>query len=171
MLKRSITYTNPFTEQEVTEDHYFHISKADLVKLQMENVNENPITDDSGEKLEGYRAKLMRIMKSENGKDLIDAIEELIQRAYGKKDGDRFLKSKAIWDDFAASEAYSQLFFELCTDADKASDFMIGIIPGDLDSEAAKLALEKIQADQNGDAPAELCRRHRSEGTSRTGNQ
>ena len=152
MLKRSITYTNPFTEQEVTEDHYFHISKADLVKMQMENVNEPSVQGDDGEKLEGYRAKLVRIMRAQDGKELVAAIEDLVKRAYGKKDGDRFLKSKEIWEDFAASEAYSQLFWELCTDSDKASSFMIGIIPGDLDSEAAKLALAQIEADaaQNG---------------------
>jgi hypothetical protein len=36
MLKKRITFTNPFTDQEVTEEHYFHISKADLVEMEME---------------------------------------------------------------------------------------------------------------------------------------
>ena len=31
MVKKTITYTNQFTEETVTEEHYFNISKADLI--------------------------------------------------------------------------------------------------------------------------------------------
>jgi hypothetical protein len=36
LVKKTITYMNPFTEKMVTEEHYFHISKADLVEMEME---------------------------------------------------------------------------------------------------------------------------------------
>ena len=35
MFKKTITYRNPFEDQEITEDHYFHLSKAEIVELEM----------------------------------------------------------------------------------------------------------------------------------------
>ena len=52
-------------------------------------------------------------------------------KAYGQKsdDGRRFIKSKELSDSFAQTEAYSQLFMELATDADAAAKFVNGIVP------------------------------------------
>lgn len=138
MLKRAITYTNPFTEQEVTEEHYFHISKADLVEMEMEE-HKDEYTDKSGQKLTGMQAKLTRIGESEDGKAIVTTFKDIIRRAYGKKDGDRFLKSQAIWEEFESSEAFSQLLFEICTDANGAAEFINAVIPKGLSEEAAKI--------------------------------
>src|SRR3954471_18252882 len=135
MLKKVIKYTNPFTDQEVTEEHYFHISKADLVEMEMEE-NKATYTKD-GETLTGMQAKLQQIVDSEDGKAIMAEFKDIIRRAYGKKDGDRFLKSTEIWSNFAASEAYSQLLFEICTQADVAADFINGIIPKNMEQIAS----------------------------------
>ena len=103
MLKKTITYTNPFTEKEVTEEHYFHISKADLVEMEMEEHGAKYMKD--GNELTGMQAKLQKIIDSEDGKAIMTEFKDIIRRSYGKKDGDRFLKSKDIWEDFAATEA------------------------------------------------------------------
>ena len=52
-------------------------------------------------------------------------------KAYGQKsaDGRRFIKSPELANEFAQTEAYSQLFMELATDADAASKFVNGIVP------------------------------------------
>ena len=144
MLRKEITYTNPFTEQEVTEEHYFHISKADLVKMEMEEHGTEYQKD--GQKLEGMQAKLTRIADSQDGKAIIQEFEDIIRRAYGKKEGERFLKSKEISDDFLASEAYSQLLFELCTKADAAAEFVNGVIPSNLDQIAREVREEAEKA-------------------------
>ena len=138
MLKKVITYTNPFTDQEVTEEHYFHISKADLVEMEMEE-NKAAYTDKEGTKLTGMQAKLQQIVDSEDGKAIMAEFKDIIRRAYGKKDGDRFLKSPAIWEEFASTEAYSQLIFEICTDAGASADFINGIIPNNLDQIAKEV--------------------------------
>lgn len=138
MLKKIITYQNPFTEQEVSEEHYFHISKADLVEMEMEE-HSNEYTDKKGEKLTGMQAKLQRIVDSQDGKAIMSEIKDMIRRSYGRKSGDRFLKSKEIRDDFASSEAFSQLFFDLCTDAKASAEFMNGIIPSNLEQIAAEV--------------------------------
>jgi hypothetical protein len=46
------------------------------------------------------------------------------------------LKSDQIADDFMQTDAYSVLFMELVTDADKASEFVRGLVPRDLSSQA-----------------------------------
>jgi hypothetical protein len=137
MLKKTITYTNPFTDKEVTEEHYFHISKADLVEMEMEEHGSKYTKD--GNELTGMQAKLQKIIDSEDGKAIMTEFKDIIRRAYGKKDGDRFLKSKDIWEDFSATEAYSQLLWELCTNAEAAGDFMNGIVPGNLEQISAEV--------------------------------
>ena len=137
MLKKTITYTNPFTEKDVTEEHYFHISKADLVEMEMEEHNAKYMKD--GNELTGMQAKLQKIIDSEDGKAIMTEFKDIIRRSYGRKDGDRFLKSKDIWEEFAATEAYSQLLWELCTNAEAAGDFMNGIVPGNLEQISAEV--------------------------------
>ena len=65
--------------------------------------------------------------------------KDLVLKAYGVKsdDGRRFIKSKELSEEFAQTEAYSQIFMELATDADAAAKFVNGIIPADLAQKAA----------------------------------
>lgn len=60
--------------------------------------------------------------------------------SYGKPslDGIKFEKSDEIWDNFYRSNAYSELFTELVTDAAKAADFINKIIPKELAEEVDK---------------------------------
>ena len=63
--------------------------------------------------------------------------KDIILRSYGEKspDGRRFIKSKEITDAFAQTEAYSDLFMELATDAEAASDFINAIVPQDMSND------------------------------------
>lgn len=154
MLKKSITYTNPFTDQRVTEEHYFHISKADLVEMEMEEHGATYVKD--GEELTGMQAKLQQIVDSEDGRAILREFKNIIHRAYGKKVGERFLKSEEIWQEFASSEAYSQLIFELCTDAVAAGEFVTGVIPSNLDQVTADLQKNARTNGGVGRTPEEL---------------
>lgn len=142
MLKKTITYTNPFTEQDVTEDHYFHISKADLVEMEM-GEHRTKYTAKDGQELTGMQAKIQKIVDAEDGGAILLEIKAMIQRAYGKKVGDRFVKNAEIWEEFSSSEAYSQLIYDLCTNAEEAGKFMTGIVPSGLDLEAARKIAEQ----------------------------
>lgn len=138
MLKKSITYDNPFTGESVTEDHYFHISKADLVEMELEE-HKDVYTTKAGERVTGMQAKLQRIVDSEDGKAIIVEFKDIIRRSYGKKDGDRFVKSRAIWEEFDGSEAYSQFLFDLLTDAEASAEFVKGVIPNNLEVIASEI--------------------------------
>ncbi|MDO4845861.1 MAG: hypothetical protein Q3977_04525, partial [Oscillospiraceae bacterium] len=80
-------------------------------------------------------------MKDHDGKRIMETIKDLILRSYGEKstDGKRFVKTAEMRDTFAQTEAYSDLFMELVTDAEKAAEFVNGIIPKDVAAQAKAL--------------------------------
>lgn len=127
MLKKTITYED-FNGTPVVEDHYFHLTKADLIEMEMGHKG-------------GLHEYLQKIVDSEDGKAIISEFKKLILGSYGKKseDGRRFIKTQELRDEFLSSEAYSTMFLELCTNADKAAEFVNGIIPAGLDADLAKL--------------------------------
>lgn len=127
MLKKTITYVD-FNGDEVSEDFFFHLSKAELVELELSHKG-------------GLTEQLKRIVEAEDGKAIITEFKKIILGAYGERssDGKRFIKNQALRDEFESTEAYSTLFMELVTDAEKAAEFVQGIIPKDLADEAAKV--------------------------------
>lgn len=138
MLKKSITYENPVTGMKTTEEFHFHISKADLVRMELEEHKESYTATD-GRELTGMQAKLQRIVDSEDGKAMMPAFEDIIRRSYGRRDGDRFMRSEEIWADFKGSGAFDELLFELCTDAGAAAEFVNGAMPANLESIAKEI--------------------------------
>ena len=123
MLKKDISY-EALDGSTITETHYFHMSKADLIELQLS-------------KKGGFEEWLKRVVEAEDGPSLIRELKDIILMAYGKRseDGTRFLKSDEIRAEFANSEAFSELFSEIALDADKASEFVNGVMPRGLIAE------------------------------------
>jgi hypothetical protein len=128
VLKKSIKFEN-YDGAEVTEDYYFHLSKADLVELEMTHKG-------------GLQAYIERVVKSQDGRAIIEEFKRLILMSIGQKndDGTRFIKNEELRQDFLASPAYDVLFMELVTDAEKAAQFVNGIVPKGLDVQMAKVA-------------------------------
>jgi hypothetical protein len=127
VLKKTITYTD-FNDEEVSEDFFFHLSKAELVELELSHQG-------------GLSAAMERIVAAEDGKAIIAEFKNIILSSYGQKslDGKRFVKNAQLREEFESSEAYSALFMELVMDADAAADFVNGIIPQGMAEEAAKV--------------------------------
>lgn len=117
MLKKTITYTD-YNSIERTEDFYFNLSKAEIAEMELEVPG-------------GMTAMIERITKTKDAPSLVKIFKELILRSYGEKsdDGRRFIKSKELSEKFEQTEAYSELFMELATNADSASEFIKGITP------------------------------------------
>lgn len=131
MYKKTITFTD-YDDQKRTEDHYFHLNKAEIIRW---------LTTTGDYTLDKV---LERLSKERNGKKIMEIFEDLIYRSYGKKslDGRRFEKTEEIWKNFYQTEAYSELFTELVTDAKKAAEFVNQIIPKDIADEVAKIIKE-----------------------------
>ena len=134
MLKKSINYTD-YNGIERTEDFYFNLSQAELMEMEMST---------SG----GLAETIKRIVDAQDAPAIIKIFKDLVLKAYGVKspDGRRFQKSDALREEFEQTEAYSIIFMELATDADKASEFVNGIIPADA---AAKIKAQQHPALKN----------------------
>ena len=117
MLKKTITYID-YNGTERKEDFYFNLSKAEIMEMEMGTTG-------------GMVEMINRIVAAQDAPAIIDVFKKMILKAYGEKsaDGKRFIKSKEISEAFSQTEAYSQLFMELATDADAASKFVNGIVP------------------------------------------
>ena len=68
--------------------------------------------------------------------ELLKVYTDIVTKSYGEKspDGKRFIKSKELTEAFMQTEAFSDFFVEISTNAKAASTFVNGIIPKDLDS-------------------------------------
>lgn len=125
MLKRTITYNN-FDNEEVTEEICFHLSKAELIQMEVEIP-------------EGLEEHFKMVSESQDGKLIIKTMKDLILRSYGIREGNRFRKNAQIREDFESSEAFSELFMELATNGESAANFVVGIMPANLDADIAKI--------------------------------
>ena len=120
MLKKTITYTD-FSGNERKEDFYFNLTKAEIMEMEMGTTG-------------GMAEMIQRIVAAQDAPAIIKIFKDLILKAYGQKspDGKRFIKNDEIREEFVSTEAYSQLFMELATDADAAAKFVNGIMPADM---------------------------------------
>ena len=124
MLKKTITYTD-YNGESRTEDFYFNLSKAECMEMELGTAG-------------GMQSMIERIIAAKDNRKIVDVFKEIILRAYGEKspDGKYFRKSPEISANFASTEAYSELFMELATNADSATQFINGVIPaGPIDGE------------------------------------
>lgn len=122
MYQREFTYTG-VDGNEYTETYYFYLSKADLMKFNLGS-------------FEGIDLFLKKLVQEKDAKKILEMVDELILTSVGEKsyDGKRFMRNQEIRDNFAQTEAYSQLFCEVVTDGDKLAEFFRKIIPQDLAS-------------------------------------
>lgn len=142
MLKKTITCTD-YNGVERTEDHYFNLSKAEIMEMEMGTAG-------------GLAEMIQRIVAAQDTPAIVKIFKDLILKAYGVKspDGKRFIKSEELSTAFSQTEAYSALFMELATDADAAAKFVNGVIPVDISkqlSENENVAKAFANGDVSGD--------------------
>ena len=124
MLKYPITYTD-YNNVIRTEDFYFNLNKAEVMEMELGTTG-------------GYTEMIRKIISAQDTPTLVTVFKEFILKAYGEKspDGKRLMKSKEIAEAFAQTEAYSELFMSLATDADKARKMIEAIVkepePGEI---------------------------------------
>ena len=120
MLTKTVKYTD-YNGNERTEKFNFHLTKAEIAEMELSMPG-------------GMSATVQRIIEAQDTKELIAIFKDLLLRSYGVKspDGRRFIKKDELREEFSQTEAYSELFMELATDAKAASNFVNGIIPTDM---------------------------------------
>ena len=117
MLKKNIKYTD-YNGVERNEDFYFNLSKAEITEMELSTTG-------------GLAEMINKVVAAQDVPSIIKIFKELILKAYGEKspDGKRFIKSEELSREFSQTEAYSNLFMELATNAEKAAEFVNGIVP------------------------------------------
>ncbi len=122
MLKKTIKYTD-YNGEERIEDFYFNLSKAEIMEMEMSQNG-------------GMSEYIKKIVNTQDNVSIMNLFKEIIQKSYGEKslDGKRFIKNKELTEAFTQTEAYTELFVELVSDADAAAKFVNGIIPQNMNS-------------------------------------
>lgn len=125
MFKKTVKYTD-YNGQERQEDFYFNLTKAEVLEMELSTTG-------------GLSAMIQGIIDAKDMPQLIKIFKELVLKSYGKKspDGRRFIKSQELTDEFAQTEAYSEIFMELATNDVAAAAFVEGITPKGIDKNAA----------------------------------
>ena len=128
MIKKTITYTD-YNGNQRTESFWFNLTKAEVTRMEMS--------------VKGGMAEMIdRIIDAQDAPSLISTFETMIQKSYGVKtpDGRGFVKRPEDLEAFMATEAYSELFMELVTNATAAAEFVNGIMPNDPEPKPALVA-------------------------------
>ena len=133
MLKKTITYTD-FDGNERTEDFYFNLTKAELT---------NMFNSVSG----GLENQLRKILSAQDGPAIMNTVRDIVKAAYGEKslDGRRFMKSEEIFKNFEETEAYSEFFMGLLASDEAVLDFIIGVLPKDMENDI-RAEMKKMSA-------------------------
>ncbi len=117
MIKEEIAYTD-FNGNPQTRTAYFHLSKVEVVDMQLSVEG-------------GFDQLIKNIGESNSFKDMIDIFKKILEMSYGVKseDGQRFIKSKELWEEFTQCPAYEELYMKLATDSKAAEEFINNVLP------------------------------------------
>lgn len=130
MISKTVTYMN-FDDEKVTETCWFNISKSELAGM---------ASGPDG----GLKAKIERIIASQNKYEILALIKEIVLFAYGEKtpDGRSFMKTPEITKRFECSIPYDMIYTSLFSDAKAFADFVKGTLPKDILSDVNADGLE-----------------------------
>lgn len=130
MLKKLIEYTD-YNGRQRKETFYFSLNKAELMEMELGTVG-------------GMQNLIQLIIDKQDIPEIIKAFKMIILKSYGEKspDGVRFIKSDELSTAFSQTEAYSNLYMELISDAAAAASFINGIVPADLSSKTEEKPVE-----------------------------
>ena len=151
MLKKLIEYTD-YNGKQRKENFYFSLNKAELMEMELGTVG-------------GMQNLIQLIIDKQDIPEIIKAFKMIILKSYGEKsaDGVRFVKSDELSAAFSQTEAYSNLFMELISNAEAAAAFINGIVPQDLlrsakereEKNAEEAKEEKTEDNKKDEEPAE----------------
>lgn len=116
MIKKIINYTD-YDGNEREESFYFNLTESEIIEMEFSTTG-------------GLTQMIEKIVETRDSTRIMSIFKEIILKSYGEKsaDGRRFIKSKEISEEFSQTPAYNKLFMELVTDAQKASDFVNGLV-------------------------------------------
>ncbi len=117
MYKKLMTYED-FDGNERTEELYFNLTEQEVTEYQLSHNG-------------GITTLINRIIQAQDWKSMVEYWKEFILMCYGVKsdDGRRFIKNDTVREEFASTNAFSDLFMLLSTDDNEAAKFVNNVLP------------------------------------------
>jgi len=136
MIKRTIKYVDPYTNEVTEEDFYFHFTEMEILRLNTDHKD--------------LKGELARVAAGNaTNKEIINLFEEFVSKSYGERTPEgRFVKSRDITDAFLVSEPYSTLvvsWFQGEQGGKEAAEFLNSLMPADLVARAEAREADKDQ--------------------------
>ena len=125
MIAKTVKYQD-FNGNDCEDKFYFNLTKAELTEMELG--------------IDGGLAEhIQKIVKANNGEQIIAVFKKLILKSYGIKseDGERFVKRAGNrrfgqGEDFTETMAYESLYMEMIGDINNFINFVRAIIPEDI---------------------------------------
>lgn len=119
MQIRAITYED-FNGEMQTENFAFHLSKTDIVTLQVAEG--------------GFQEFIEKLVASQDNEGLLREFKKILLMSYGVKseNGKRFIKNDELREEFEQSAAFDALFMELIQDEGALAKFFADVVPRDI---------------------------------------
>lgn len=125
MIKKTVKYTN-FDGVEKTRDVYFHLGKADMARIHANTA---------------FLEEMQAAAERKDTKVLLEKIEYMVRLSYGvrSEDGERFVKTKEVQDDFIHSALYEEFIIQLLTEDNGFPRFIKSVFPPKLIAEVQEM--------------------------------
>jgi len=145
MLTKRIEFTD-FDGNQKVATVYFNFTQAELLAREIS----------SGGTWKDQLLSITDDAKAGNGKKIIDTLDDILSMAYGVRDGDRFIKSPELYQQFKQTEAYSQLFMELVSEPNASADFMNALMPQSLRDKTSNVVVPEGMSEAEARSRASL---------------
>lgn len=131
MLTKAITYVD-YNGNKKTKNFYFNLTKTELAKMELLNKA-------------GMEETIKAMINEDDREKIIGLFESIVLGAVGEKsaDGEHFVKSDQIRQDFVNHPAYDVLFMELISDSKSMANFINAVVPVDI-ADSAKNSKKNI---------------------------
>lgn len=122
MLAYPITYEG--FDGEKTETYYFNLNQVEAQRF---------IEGDLGKRMTRMAEKIASAEKTgadePEGNEMFGLVEELVLMAFGKREGENFVKNATVREEFRSSMQFGELISQFVSDTTKFFDFFVGIMP------------------------------------------
>lgn len=118
MFKATVRASSLFNDEVTTQTLYFNLSRREMMEFikKYDGIN-------------SFREYLDQAKNTEDVYTIVEFIDDVLGAAYGERQGERFVKSEIIRDNFLNGPTYEALFEKMLADGKFASDLLVGVFP------------------------------------------
>lgn len=118
MFKATVRSRSLFNDEVTTQTLYFNLSRREMMEFvkKYDGIN-------------SFREYLDSAKTAEDVYTIVEFIDDVLGSAYGERQGERFVKSEVIRDNFLNGPLYEALFEKMLTDGRFAADLLTGVFP------------------------------------------